>query len=242
MTLYLSHLRLSRRPSALALAPLLAPSEPAARKAAQHNLLWSVFADGPDRNRDFLWREERENSFLVLSARPPAQTDLFEPHQVKEFSPTLAAGDRLDFQLRCNATRTEKTGGLSERGKEKKRHIDLVMDALQAAPGRKDLPEGAQSLRAPARLSLAQDVGSTWLARQGEKAGFRLLAAEVADYSTEVLPGHRGPRKGQPQFGILDLTGRIEITDPSAFLAQVAAGFGRAKAFGCGLMLIRRAA
>lgn len=242
MTLYLSHLRLARTPSAQALAPLLAPAHPAARRAAQHNLLWSVFTDGPDRNRDFLWREEREGSFLTLSARPPAQTDLFGPHQVKEFAPALSAGDRLDFQLRCNATRTEKTGGLSERGNEKKRHIDLVMDALQAIPGRKDLSEDAQSLRAPARLSLAQDVGADWLARQGEKAGFRLLAASVADYSTEVLPGHRGPRKGQPQFGILDLTGMIEITNPAAFLPRIAAGFGRAKAFGCGLMLIRRAA
>ena len=33
----------------------------------------------------------------------------------------------------------------------------------------------------------------------------------------------------------------IEVTDPPAFLARLAAGFGRAKAFGCGLMLIRRA-
>lgn len=242
MTLYLSHLRLSRRPSAMALAPLLAPTDPAARKAAQHNLLWSVFADGPDRRRDFLWREERENSFLALSARPPLQTDLFEPHQIKAFTPALAPGDRLEFQLRCNATRTEKTGGLSKGGKEKKRHIDLVMDALQPIPGRKDLPEDAQSLRAPVRLSLAQDVGRAWLARQGEKAGFHLLEAEAADYSTAVLPGHRGRRTNQPQFGVLDLTGRLEITEPAAFLAQVAAGFGRAKAFGCGLMLIRRTA
>lgn len=242
MTLYLSHLRLARTPSVQALEPLLAPADPAKRRAAQHNLLWSVFTDGPDRDRDFLWREERENSFLILSARPPVQTDLFEPHQIKEFAPALAPGDRLGFQLRCNATRTEKTGGLSTGGKEKKRHIDLVMDALQAIPGRKDLPKDAQSLRAQARLSLAQDVGRAWLARQGERGGFHLLEAEVADYSTTVLPGHRGQRKGQPQFGILDLTGRIEITEPEAFLAQMALGFGRAKAFGCGLMLIRRAA
>lgn len=241
MTLYLSQIRLARSPAAQALAPLLKPFDAAARRAAQHNLLWSVFADGPDRRRDFLWREERDGSFLTLSARPPAQTDLFEPHRVRGFAPALAPGDRLDFQLRCNATRTEKTGGLSDKGKEKKRHVDLVMDALHAIPGRQDLPEGADSQRAPQRLTLAQETGRAWLARQGEKAGFRVLEAEAADYSTAVLPGHRGPRKGQPQFGILDLTGRIEIADPAAFLAQLPLGFGRAKAFGCGLMLIRRA-
>lgn len=65
---------------------------------------------------------------------------------------------------------------------------------------------------------------------------------EATDYSTTVLPGHRGPRKGQPRFGILDLVGRIEITDPAVFLAQLPLGFGPATAFGCGLMLIRRAA
>lgn len=223
MTLYLSQIRLSRSPAAQALAPLLVPSDPAARRSAQHNLLWSVFADGPDRRRDFLWREERDDSFLTLSARPPAQTDLFQPHEVREFAPVLASGDKLDIQLRCNATRTKRDG----------QRVDVVMDALRPIPAGE---------RGKDRMRLAEQEGRAWLARQGEKAGFRVLRTEAADYSTAVLPGHRGPRKGQPQFGILDLVGRIEINDPAAFLAQLPQGFGRAKAFGCGLMLIRRAA
>lgn len=241
MTLYLSQIRLARDPAAQALAPLLRPQDPAARRSAQHNLLWSVFADGPDRRRDFLWREERDGSFMVLSNRLPMQSSLFQPHQTRDFAPVLAPGDRLTFQLRCNATRTERTGQASANGREKKRHVDLVMDALYPIPGRKDLSPGEASRRGPQRLDLAQGVGQAWLTRQGAKAGFRLLEAEAGDYRVEVLPGHRGPRKGQPQFGILDLAGRIEITDPAAFLAQLPLGFGRAKAFGCGLMLIRRA-
>lgn len=233
MTLYLSQIRLARSPAAQALAPLLAPAHPAARRSAQHNLLWSVFADGPDRRRDFLWREERDGSFLTLSARPPVQTDLFEPHQVRDFAPMLAPGDRLDIQLRCNATRTKRLqpSGTTQDGKGPR--VDVVMDALLAVP---------KEARAEERMRLATTEGGAWLQRQGEKAGFRVLEAKAADYSTEVLPGHRGPRKGQPQFGILDLAGRIEITAPAAFLAQLPLGFGRAKAFGCGLMLIRRAA
>lgn len=222
MTLFLSQIRLARSPAAQALAPLLAPSDPAARRSAQHNLLWSVFSDGPARRRDFLWREDRDGSFLTLSARKPAQTDLFETHRIRDFAPVLAQGDQLDIQLRCNATRTKRDGA----------RVDVVMDALHALP---------QSDRAEERMRLAGSEGHAWLARQGDKAGFRLLVSEVTDYNTTVLTGHRGPRKGQPQFGILDLSGRIEITDPVAFFAHLPVGFGRAKAFGCGLMLIRRA-
>ncbi|WP_177179301.1 type I-E CRISPR-associated protein Cas6/Cse3/CasE [Aliiroseovarius sediminilitoris] len=69
----------------------------------------------------------------MLSARPPAETPFFNPIQTKEFAPDLRAGDRLGFVLRANATRTQKTGEQTASGKEKKRHIDLVMDALPPA-------------------------------------------------------------------------------------------------------------
>ena len=222
MTLYFSRIRLSRRPSAQALAGVLSPPKTGPRRSAHHRLLWSAFADGPDRRRDFLWREDRDGAFLVLSERPPNPLDLFEPHEVKTFAPVLTPGTLLDFVLRANATR-KKRGG---------QRVDVVMDALH------DLPKSA---RAPERMAAAAREGRAWLERQGAAAGVCVVAAGVGNYSTEVLPGHRGPRKGQPQFGILDLSGRIEVTDPAEFLAQLARGFGRAKAFGCGLMLIRRA-
>jgi CRISPR system Cascade subunit CasE len=51
----------------------------------------------------------------------------------------------------------------------------------------------------------------------------------------------RGRRHGGAMLGIAELEGQLDVTDPDAFAAKVAAGFGRAKAFGCGLMLLRRA-
>ncbi len=221
MTRYLSRLRLSHSPSARALAPLLMPSEAGHRRSAAHNLLWSVFADGPDRKRDFLWRQEDDNSFLTLSARPPASSELFEPHQIKPFAPVLAVGDRLEFRMRANATRMKRGGA----------RVDVVMDALYALPGEE---------RAEKRMDLATSAGTDWLSRQGGHAGFGVLDAVVEDYSVELLPGHRGPRKGQPQFGIIEVAGRLEVTDPAIFLDYIGKGFGRAKAFGCGLMLVRR--
>lgn len=223
MSLFFSHIRLAQTPAAHALARLLAPSNPAARRSAQHNLLWSIFSDGPERRRDFLWREDGDGSLLALSARPPAPLELFEPHKVRDFAPALTAGDVLAFQLRCNATRTKRNG----------KRVDIVMDTLHSVPTEQ---------RGMQRMALATREGATWLERQGAKAGFRLLEAQAEEYSVQVLPGHRGPRKGQPQFGILDLSGKIEVTDPTAFMHQIGLGFGRAKAFGCGLMLIRRTA
>jgi len=221
MTLYLSRLRLSVAPSVQALDALLNPVGEGPRLDAHHRLIWAAFADGPDRERDFLWREDGKASFFTLSARPPAPNDLLEV-DVKKFAPVLLAGDRLDFTLRANATRDRKGKG----------RVDVVMDALHT------LPSGE---RAEQRMEIARREGAAWLARQGERSGFRALRVEVGDYSVAALPNHKGRRKGQPQFGILDLSGVLEVADPAVFLAKLASGFGRARAFGCGLMLIRRA-
>lgn len=222
MTFYLSRIRLSRSPSVQALGPLLVPSDTSHRRSADHNLLWSVFADGPERRRDFLWRADSDGSYLALSARTPKQLDLFELHEIKEFAPSLAPGDRLDFLLRANATRMKRGG----------KRVDVVMDALN------EVPRGA---RASARMEAAQREGAEWLERQGGNAGFRLIDASVQDYSTETIPDPRGRRAGALRFGILDMTGQVEVSDPTLFISQIGQGFGRAKAFGCGLMLIRRA-
>lgn len=229
MTLYLSKLRLSQRPGVAALSALLDPKEAGVRQDANHRLIWSVFAGNPDASRDFLWRAEGRG-FIVLSQRPPDQSALFEPIETREFAPDLRAGDSLAFTLRANATRTEKTGGTSANGREKKRHIDLVMDSLP--------PKGQRS---EARMRVAGDVAHKWLEGQGARNGFEAADVICNGYSVVALPAHKHSRKGQPQFGVLDIGGHLTITEPNPFIKKLSMGFGRAKAFGCGLMLIRRA-
>jgi CRISPR system Cascade subunit CasE len=53
MSLYLSRLRLRRDVALSAIAPVLAPDDANGRADHDHRLLWAVFSDGPDRNRDF---------------------------------------------------------------------------------------------------------------------------------------------------------------------------------------------
>jgi CRISPR system Cascade subunit CasE len=56
-------------------------------------------------------------------------------------------------------------------------------------------------------------------------------------YDRVAMPRQNG---GAAVFGVLDMSGALEVTDPERFLTKLAQGFGRGKAFGCGLMLIRR--
>lgn len=226
MNWYLSRISLSRSPVVHALEYLLKSDQQGQKRSVQHNMLWSAFAENSDQKRDFLWRAESDGSFLALSPRLPREdNELFTKPIVKPFTPCLKAGDRLSFQLQANATRMKR---------DIRKRVDVVMDALHSV---------SQEERAGKRMEIAQKEGFAWLARQGEKAGFRLESMRVEDYRVERLPrlDEERRKKAWPQFGILDMVGQLEVTDPEAFLAQLVRGFGRAKAFGCGLMLIRRA-
>lgn len=238
-TLFLSRAALRREAPVAALAPVLLPDDGDARVNATHRLIWSLFADAPERSRDFLWRDESGGGgrlgqrFYILSARPPEdRLGLFDIES-RRFEPRLAKGDRLRFSLRANPTVAAKQPG-AKRGKR----IDPVARELAKLPKEK---------RAERRYEITTEVGQTWLANQGERAGFMLPAdpttgrprLSVDGANWRVVP--RGKGRSPMSFGVLDFEGELEVSDPDAFLATLPQGFGKAKAFGCGLMLIRRA-
>ena len=41
------------------------------------------------------------------------------------------------------------------------------------------------------------------------------------------------------QFSSVDYTGMLTVTDPGLFLQRLSQGYGKSRAFGCGLMLIK---
>jgi CRISPR system Cascade subunit CasE len=239
-TLHLSRLRLRQAPSAAALARVLLPDDADARTGAAHRLIWSLFADTPDRTRDFLWREDGDGawhrkSFLVLSARPPHDAhDLFDL-ETKPFAPVLAPGQLVRFRLRASPSASEARP-YGERGKR----IDPLARALRGL---------STEARRAERDAVTQKVGAEWLAAQGARAGFRLAEEpdeeETARLLVRVDGDHwhalRRESGGPIRYSSLDFEGVLVVDDPGRFLTAVAQGFGRAKAFGCGLMLIRRA-
>ena len=222
--LWLSRARLRADASVSALAQQLVPEGASAHPAAAHHLVWTLFADGPERRRDFLWREEAPDRFMTLSRRPPVNIEGLFDLDSQPFAPMLAAGDRLGFTLRANPVVARATAP----GQRGKRH-DVVMDLLKSV---------ASGQRAEARPDAVLTAGRAWLARQGLVHGFRPEGEVAVDsYDRVVIPRETV----KPAiFGVLDISGVLIVEDPVRFLAAQAAGFGRARAFGCGLMLIRR--
>lgn len=216
---WLTRVAISRSASARALVQLLIPGDAARRAESSHRLLWTLFGDLPDRERDFLWREDDQGRFTLLSARPPEDHHkLFDNFEPKPFAPSFAAGDTLRFLLRANATKRH-------RGDPRRR--DVVMDAIHA------LPPGA---RAGPRRDAEQEASRRWLDAQGSAHGFGVKDMVCLGYETLSIPR----KGGDLRFGIVELDGHLTVTDPAAFAAKLLSGFGRARAFGCGLMLVAR--
>ena len=80
-----------------------------------------------------------------------------------------------------------------------------------------------------------------WLRRQVLAAGGEMEANAVRVDGYQVLRPPRGKSAREMHIGVLDFEGTLTLLQPAAFLERLSGGFGRAKAFGCGLMLIRRA-
>ena len=98
----------------------------------------------------------------------------------------------------------------------------------------------ARDKRAAAREAAIREAGTAWLVRKGTAAGFRVDPSQlyIDGYDRVHIPR---PDARAVIFSTLTFQGVLTVEDPVQFLAAVLRGFGGAKGFGCGLMLIRRA-
>ena len=224
--IFLSRISLRDEPSVATLGPILFDVSGHHRSEISRRLVWTLFADSPARRRDFLWREGHPGRLYVLSSQVPEDRHRLFTVETKEFEPLLSQGDRLAFSLRANATIARSRGNTERAGKRD----DVVMAALKSIP---------KDERASARKDLIQREGLAWLRRQGMAAGFEFNDKEVSvdGYEPTTI---RGTGKRALRLGIIEFDGVLTIRDPDLFVSKIASGFGRGKAFGLGLMLVRR--
>jgi len=78
-----------------------------------------------------------------------------------------------------------------------------------------------------------------WLARKGEQHGF---SVKQFDVKIDNYQEYSVKPQGKPSFTLrtLDFEGKLRIVQADRFKTGLFEGIGSAKAFGCGLMLVRR--
>lgn len=243
--MWLSRIRVKQEEGLKALGPVLLPDEEEQRISLGHRMMWSLFPDMKEEQegRPFLWREEQRGRFIILSRQQPSANSLMEVSDTREFSPDISPMESLNFRLRANPTIARKTAGA--RGVRS----DIVMNAI------KELPKAERARLRNHELgwgeneqgyTLPMKAPRDWLDRQGQLKGFTIEKAMALSYQVLRVPHeNRGDkkRKNAPlmTFGIIDFEGTLKVENPEKFIEALCAGIGRAKAFGCGLMLIKRA-
>lgn len=196
---------------------------------ASHQLLWQLFTTEEQRN--FLFREEMNPGglpqFYVLSRTYPENNHVLFNLQTKTFQPKLSAGQRLAYKLRVNPTICLK----DDNGKSKRHDVLMHAKFLAKKSGVNDSQE----------IQTAMDqAAQTWISDEQrlQRWGIQLDALPEIERYTQ----HRSQKKtgNSLQFSSVDFQGVLTVKDSRKFMEQYVNGFGRAKALGCGLMLIRR--
>lgn len=208
------------------------------RAYTAHQLLWRLFPAVESGARPFLYRQEMARGeadgvprgqplFYVLSDREPTPLETMFRLESQPFSPQLKAGDELAFRLRANPTVARVVEGRS-----RSQRSDVMMDAKAGFPRDQRASKECQQAMEQAALE--------WLQRQSSAAGFRLTTTPIiSSYRQHEL--HKANNRGAIRFSSVDYAGRLVVEDPGQLIEKLAAGLGRAKAFGCGLLLVRRA-
>jgi CRISPR system Cascade subunit CasE len=194
---------------------------------ADHRILWRLFPDGQPR-REFLFRrmEHRgRRSFLVVSPVKPTSSSPAWIIESKAYEPGLEEGDRLTFSLRANPVVRRRT----ESGRQV-RH-DVVMDAKRRF--REQHPDKPAPM-----VELISEAGREWLETRVAGLGFTL---EPGRLRCDGYRRHRLVRRNrQITFSTVDFDGVLRLSDPDRFVDALFRGVGPSKAFGCGLLLVRR--
>lgn len=133
--------------------------------------------------------------------------------ETKSYDPQLVAGAELQFVLRASVERRVERAG-----------YDPVM-RLREESGR------------PFH-EIATQVAKAWLERQGKIHGFGYTELTTAEYVPLRFVRPRDSRTIRQSA--IDMHGALRVTDVEAFRSALFAGIGRGRAWGLGLMLVRR--
>ena len=191
-----------------------------------HQAVADLFGDRPDRGYLYRVTEERAGGadVLILSGNPPLAVNCLaspshrraERVESKPFAPQLSPGQWLDYEIRINATQ------VVTRPDGRKQRTDVWEAVWQADRNTPRTPHEVYGEYLTRKLAGAAAVRSARVTERGE------------------VRARRGDRRDAARFVATNLIGTLNVEDPEAFRVVLAAGIGRAKAFGCGLLCLSR--
>jgi len=195
---------------------------------AGHRLVWTLFprSEGEQSERDFLYREIDNRTYLIVSPQPPADAHALWQLGPKHYAPKLQAGERYSFILRANPAMAIRTGNA-----RRSLRVDAVMHARRTS----------KAAKAPWGREHEADAALAWLTQREETIGVVIdrNATSASNYRQWEIPHRKYDRP--VRFSSVDYEGMLTVSDPDRFAKALLTGIGKARAFGCGLMLIRRA-
>jgi len=214
----------------------------------EHALVWKLFP-GDDKPRDFLFRADADEQgvpiYYIVSQRSPKAFSEAWQVQSRAYDPQLKEGQCLSFHLRANPTVTKK----SNDGKSQ-RH-DVVMQAKKQLLSEHGFSKEAKWVdwkdesKKPLLYELVQKHCAAWLSGVGGKNGFEisLTADDEPQHKLQIDAYEQSKavkRDHNIRFSTVDFSGELLVTNPALFQQVLFNGIGHAKAFGCGLLLVRR--
>ncbi|MDJ0390907.1 type I-E CRISPR-associated protein Cas6/Cse3/CasE [Roseomonas sp. E05] len=229
MFLTKASLRSSERGGTGALAAFLAGAS--ASIGQGHHLVWSLFGDRGGERR-FLYRMTGPTAaapILVASAEEPRDDHNLWDLDIKPLRllGALAAGDRVEWSIRVNATVKSRAGTGKARSS-----AHCIVDRARR--------EGMEGTSA----QVAAQVVPPWLEARLARAGLDATAEAMTVQAYDKRRfGHSPNGYSQPVvIATTDVVGTGTVRDPDILRAAMLDGIGGGKAYGCGLLLVRRAA
>lgn len=203
---------------------------------AEHQWLWRFLPAPPGTPRSFLFRRRDVDGlprFYVVSDRAPVAPSPHWQVQSKPYAPDLAAGDCVAFELRANPVVTTRNAD----GKSA-RH-DVVMQEKTRLLKERHLAHWADwaTPDRPALPDLVNRTCAAWLQTRCARLG---VAVDLASLRVEGYAQHRG-KGGELRISTVDFSGHLLVGDADALRQALFVGVGHAKAFGCGMLLVRPA-
>jgi CRISPR system Cascade subunit CasE len=114
---------------------------------------------------------------------------------------------------------------------------DVFSFQLVTAPFRKVAEDGTRNSRR--RALRTQEERLAWLSRKAEQGGFRLLSTEEAP-AEKLIARHSAGSGGSLTVDAHCYSGFLRVEDAEHFRQTVACGIGPEKAYGLGMLLLKR--